>query len=187
MPSDMIQDMMQYEDTKNFLMFQLALHCNQMTLKWELASITPEAREEPAMFLTKTFTNVQQLANAVAKAPSILKATKAKISTVEYILLNQAAPDAMPPRWPQPSFRHFDHHRSMDHSQEHHHDCKPSTDCWPQDLQPVLAKTISFQQLQPRTKILLEQLNQRWDCNGQERQSQYHLEEYQHSSRNQHP
>uniref|UniRef100_A0A915ISA1 Uncharacterized protein n=1 Tax=Romanomermis culicivorax TaxID=13658 RepID=A0A915ISA1_ROMCU len=41
-PSDMIQDMTQYEDTKHLLMFQLAPDCNPMTLKRGLASITPE-------------------------------------------------------------------------------------------------------------------------------------------------
>uniref|UniRef100_A0A915K8F0 Uncharacterized protein n=1 Tax=Romanomermis culicivorax TaxID=13658 RepID=A0A915K8F0_ROMCU len=34
-------------------MFQLAQDCNQMTIKHELASITPEAGEEPATFLSK--------------------------------------------------------------------------------------------------------------------------------------
>uniref|UniRef100_A0A915JWQ7 Uncharacterized protein n=1 Tax=Romanomermis culicivorax TaxID=13658 RepID=A0A915JWQ7_ROMCU len=72
-------------------MFQLAPDCNQMTLKQELASITPEAREEPVAFLSKLtigeqakdFTNVQQVANVVAKAHSVLNATKAKIGTME--------------------------------------------------------------------------------------------------------
>uniref|UniRef100_A0A915I2Q8 Uncharacterized protein n=1 Tax=Romanomermis culicivorax TaxID=13658 RepID=A0A915I2Q8_ROMCU len=34
-PSDMIQDMTRYEEAKIFLIFQLALDCNQMTLKRE--------------------------------------------------------------------------------------------------------------------------------------------------------
>uniref|UniRef100_A0A915HVV9 Uncharacterized protein n=1 Tax=Romanomermis culicivorax TaxID=13658 RepID=A0A915HVV9_ROMCU len=60
-PSDMILDMTPYRDAKNFLIFQLAPDCNQMTLKRELASITPKAGEEPVAFLSKVMTYVQLL------------------------------------------------------------------------------------------------------------------------------
>uniref|UniRef100_A0A915HHV7 Uncharacterized protein n=1 Tax=Romanomermis culicivorax TaxID=13658 RepID=A0A915HHV7_ROMCU len=60
-PSNMIEDMMRYEDEKSFLMFQLAPDCNQMTLKRELASMAPEAGKEPATFWSKVMTYVQLL------------------------------------------------------------------------------------------------------------------------------
>uniref|UniRef100_A0A915K5I4 Uncharacterized protein n=1 Tax=Romanomermis culicivorax TaxID=13658 RepID=A0A915K5I4_ROMCU len=49
-PSDMIQDMTPYEDAKHLLMFQLAPDFNPMTLKRELASITPKSEKNPPRF-----------------------------------------------------------------------------------------------------------------------------------------
>uniref|UniRef100_A0A915K3A1 Uncharacterized protein n=1 Tax=Romanomermis culicivorax TaxID=13658 RepID=A0A915K3A1_ROMCU len=60
---------------------------------------------------------------------------------------------------------------------------------------PALNKFVSFQQPQttpllqpqPRTKILLEQLIQRWDLNCEECQSRHCPEEYQSNAQNQPP
>uniref|UniRef100_A0A915IPB0 Uncharacterized protein n=1 Tax=Romanomermis culicivorax TaxID=13658 RepID=A0A915IPB0_ROMCU len=72
----------------------------------------------------KTFTKVQQLANAIAKARSTLNAMKAEIDTTEWlILVNQAIPDAMTLQLPQPSFHCFDPRCSTEHSQDCHHGC----------------------------------------------------------------
>uniref|UniRef100_A0A915KSS0 Uncharacterized protein n=1 Tax=Romanomermis culicivorax TaxID=13658 RepID=A0A915KSS0_ROMCU len=114
----------------------------------------------------KSFTDVQQLANALPKARRVLNARKAKIRTREQP--NQADPEMQPPWSPQLFNHHFDNCRSTDRSQDRYQDCTLSTDCYPQNLALLPNKFVSFQpqlleeplQPKPRTEMLLEQLIQ---------------------------
>uniref|UniRef100_A0A915KGR2 Uncharacterized protein n=1 Tax=Romanomermis culicivorax TaxID=13658 RepID=A0A915KGR2_ROMCU len=124
----------------------------------------------------KDFTNIQQLANAIAKAQSIFNTTKVEISATEQpFLVNQAALMAMTLRSLLLLVCCFGYHRSLDQSQKCCHDREHSAKRHAPDNTMVPAKNESVQAGPSHTKVLLEQLIERWDHDQEECKSQYCL------------